>query len=105
MKSFRFALAIVLVALSTAAFAQSDSQKSFEALKSLAGSWQGPVAVEPPLSSRRLWSSRAAIARLSCFVVPRSSIMAVSWGTAGFAVAPYIRPASAIPLTATVGTA
>jgi hypothetical protein len=48
MKSFRFALAVVLVALSTAAFAQSDSQKSFEALKSLAGSWQGPVAVDPP---------------------------------------------------------
>jgi hypothetical protein len=48
MKSVRFALAVGLVALSAAAFAQSDSQKSFETLKTLAGNWEGPVDVVPP---------------------------------------------------------
>ena len=48
MKAVRFALAIGLVALSAAAFAQSDSQKSFETLKTLAGNWEGPVDVVPP---------------------------------------------------------
>ena len=48
MKSVRFALAVGLIALSAAAFAQSDSQKSFETLKTLAGNWEGPVEVVPP---------------------------------------------------------
>ena len=62
MKSLRFVLAVVLLSLSTVAFAQSDmekpdaqkstpvpapseAQKSFTTLKSLAGEWEGPVAV------------------------------------------------------------
>jgi len=68
MKSLRFTLSAVLMALSTTmAFAQSDAQKpaqmdhsqkpvapkteaqkSFDELKTLAGNWQGPVTVEPP---------------------------------------------------------
>ena len=48
MKPCRFVLAVVLVAFSVAGFAQSDSQKSFETLKGLAGSWEGPVDVVPP---------------------------------------------------------
>ena len=48
MKSLRFALAVVLVALSSLAFAQSDAQKSFDQLKSLAGSWEGHVTSFPP---------------------------------------------------------
>jgi len=48
MKSLRFVLAVVLVALSTAAFAQSDAQKSFNELKTLAGTWVGRVKVDPP---------------------------------------------------------
>jgi hypothetical protein len=36
-------LAVVLLGLSTAAFAQSDAQKSFDNLKNLAGSWEGTV--------------------------------------------------------------
>ena len=62
MKSHRFMLAVVLMSLSTVAFAQSDAQKSdtqkssvapvpseaqksFATMKSLAGEWEGPVNV------------------------------------------------------------
>src|SRR5271155_1213477 len=57
MKSHRFMLSVVLMSLCTVAFAQSDAQKSsvapapseaqksFTTLKSLAGEWEGPVAV------------------------------------------------------------
>jgi hypothetical protein len=55
MKSPRYLLALVLLALSlsTVAFAQSDApksdaQKSFDQLKTLAGSWEGIVKTEPP---------------------------------------------------------
>jgi phage tail protein X len=60
MKILRLALSVVLMSLSTMAFAQSDAQKStdnpapleaqksFTQLKTLAGSWQGPVTVVPP---------------------------------------------------------
>jgi len=55
MKYLRFALFVVVVMLlSIVAFAQadtqkppSDAQKSFDTLKSLAGSWQGPVTTVP----------------------------------------------------------
>src|SRR6202158_2927574 len=54
MKSFRFMLSVVLMSISTVAFAQSDAQKpvaqsdaqkSFATMKSLAGEWEGPVDV------------------------------------------------------------
>lgn len=52
-------LPVLLMAMATAAFAlphsdapkpatQSDAQKSFDAMKSLAGDWQGPVTIDPP---------------------------------------------------------
>ena len=47
MKSLAFTLSVALILLCTAAFAQSDAQKSFDKLKTLAGRWQGPVTVEP----------------------------------------------------------
>jgi hypothetical protein len=54
MKSRRFMLSVVLMSmsLSTVAFAQtdapkSDAQKSFDALKTLAGSWEGRVTTLP----------------------------------------------------------
>jgi hypothetical protein len=50
MKSLRFALPLVVLFVTTAAFAQSDAQKSFDKLKSLAGVWQGPVTTDPPQS-------------------------------------------------------
>lgn len=59
MKSLRFILPFVVLCLATVALAQhemqpstikpqSDAQKSFTELKSLAGTWHGPVTVDPP---------------------------------------------------------
>ena len=58
MKTLRFALAAALISLTTAAFAQhdaptsdtpkSDAEKSFDKLKTLAGSWEGRVSTVPP---------------------------------------------------------
>src|ERR1700720_3467381 len=49
MKSLRLLLPItLLMSLSTAAFAQSDAQKSFDKLKALAGSWEARVTLTPP---------------------------------------------------------
>jgi len=58
MTKLRFILAVVLVAIATVAFAQShsdapksvtqsDAQKSFDAMKALAGGWEGRVKVDP----------------------------------------------------------
>src|ERR1700740_3746431 len=51
MKSRRFMLSAVLMSLSTVAFAQSvaqsDAQKSFIQLKTLAGTWTGPAKLDP----------------------------------------------------------
>jgi len=38
---------VVLMFLSTVAFAQSDAQKSFDKLKTLSGSWEGHVTTVP----------------------------------------------------------
>ena len=57
MKSRRFMLSVVLLSLCTVAFAQSDAQKpvaqsdaqkSFDKLKTLAGSWEAHVTTIPP---------------------------------------------------------
>jgi hypothetical protein len=48
MKSLGLMLALVLASLSTIVLAQSDAQKSFDQMKSLAGDWQGHVTVDPP---------------------------------------------------------
>ncbi len=58
MKPLRFVLLVVLVSISTVAFAQSDAQKSevqksdaqqaFDKLKTLAGSWEGQLTTFPP---------------------------------------------------------
>jgi len=50
MKSHRLMLSVVLLSLSTVAFAQSDSQKSFDKLKTLTGSWEGTVTTVPQQS-------------------------------------------------------
>ena len=59
MKFLRFTLLAVLVALSTMVFAQndtqkpntpkSDAQKSFDAIKTLAGTWNAKLTVDPPM--------------------------------------------------------
>ncbi|MCU1242365.1 MAG: hypothetical protein JWO71_3091 [Candidatus Acidoferrum typicum] len=49
MKSLRLMLSVLfLMSLSTVALAQSDPQKSFDKLKTLAGSWEAHVTVVPP---------------------------------------------------------
>ena|ERR1700730_12032467 len=51
MKSLRFLLSLVAVMLlSSVAFAQSDVQKSFDHLKTLAGTWEARVTTVPPQS-------------------------------------------------------
>jgi len=47
MKTVRLVLTLVLLSLSTLAFAQSDAQKSFDKLKTLEGSWEGHVTTMP----------------------------------------------------------
>lgn len=49
MKSICFMLSVALMSLSTLASAQSDAQKAFERLKTLAGSWEGGVTMVPAL--------------------------------------------------------
>jgi hypothetical protein len=67
MKSLRFVLPVVLMSLSTAAFAQSgahkmaeptapqpksEAQTSFDAMKTLAGDWEGPVKTDMPAEAK-----------------------------------------------------
>jgi hypothetical protein len=46
MKSLRYWLLVALLTVSAGALAQSDAQKSFDKLKTLAGDWEGPVKVD-----------------------------------------------------------
>ena len=48
MKSIRSVLWLVVIALSSVAFGQSDAQKSFDKMKNLAGEWEGAVTITPP---------------------------------------------------------
>ena len=48
MKSLRILLPFVLLSFATAAFAQSDAQKSFDQLKTLAGNWDGTLSGAGP---------------------------------------------------------
>ena len=49
MKPLRRTLSILLISFSTAAFAQSNAQQSFDSLKALAGPWEGHVTTVPPM--------------------------------------------------------
>ncbi len=61
MEKHRFTLPFVLLLLSTAALAQSAAQKSFEQLKSLAGSWEGSMEGQPLHVSMRVTSRGNAL--------------------------------------------
>jgi hypothetical protein len=61
MKSIRFLLSFVLLSLTTVTFAQSDAQKSFDKLKTLAGSWEGTLEGKPLHVSLRVTSMGHAL--------------------------------------------
>jgi phage tail protein X len=48
MKFLRLVLPFALLLITAATFADSDAQKSFDQMKTLAGNWEGPVTVVPP---------------------------------------------------------
>jgi len=74
MRPFRVALmltlSLVLVGLSTVAVAQSDAQKSFDKLKTLAGTWKGAVKATPALQD---WDN--ALIWISLRVTSRGNAM------------------------------
>jgi hypothetical protein len=49
-RSLRIAPVLVLLALSAAAYAQSDAQKAFDAIKTMPGSWEGKSQDGHPVS-------------------------------------------------------
>src|SRR5690349_13836838 len=57
MKSPRVAIGLFLIAFCAVVFAQSEApatpkseaQQSFDTMKTLAGNWEGPVTVNPPM--------------------------------------------------------
>ena len=61
MKPIRFLLSAALMGLSTLAYAQSNAQKSFDQLKSLAGSWEGAIDGKPMQISLRVTSRGNAL--------------------------------------------
>ena len=62
MKPSRLALSLVLLVLATtAALAQSDARKSFDSLKSLAGTWQATYEGKPMQATLRVTSMGNAI--------------------------------------------
>ncbi|HEX2715156.1 MAG TPA: hypothetical protein VHM88_23495 [Candidatus Acidoferrales bacterium] len=48
MKPLRFMLSGFVMSLATVGFAQSDAHRSFDKLKTLAGSWEATVTTDPP---------------------------------------------------------
>jgi hypothetical protein len=61
MKSIRFLLPVVLMALATVSHAETDAQKSFANLKNLAGSWEGTYDGKPMQISLRVTSMGNAL--------------------------------------------
>jgi hypothetical protein len=61
MKSLRLVLAVVVLSIPGLVFAQSDAQKSFDKLKSLAGSWSGTYEGKPMQATLRVTSMGNAI--------------------------------------------
>ncbi len=71
MKPLRLTLAVLLIAFSTVAFAQSSAQKSFDTLKALAGTWRGPVTAspaQPDWGDKPVWVSLRVTSRGNALV-------------------------------------
>ena len=69
---------VVLMFLSTAAFAQSDAQKSFDKLKTLSGSWEGHVTTIPQKAEME-----GALLQLSLRVTSRGNALVHEMREAG----------------------
>jgi hypothetical protein len=61
MNTRRFSVLLTVLLISTAAFAQSAAQKSFEQLKALAGSWEGTLDGQSLQVSMRVTSKGNAL--------------------------------------------
>lgn len=71
MKSLGLTMLLILVLLTGSAFTQSDAQKSFDALKTLAGTWTGPVTttpVHPEWENKPVWLSMRITSRGNALV-------------------------------------
>ena len=76
MKSIRFTLPLILISLCTVAVAQSagtvsDTQRSFDQLKTLAGTWQASVTTDPPMKDM----GDGAVAQVSLRVTSRGNAL------------------------------
>jgi hypothetical protein len=69
---------VVLMLLSTVAFAQSDAQKSFDKLKTLSGSWEGHVTTVPQKAEME-----GALLQLSLRVTSRGNALVHEMREAG----------------------
>ena len=88
MKLSRISLFLVALSMSTAMFAQMDhkaaaappteAQKSFTAIKALAGQWEGPVTLNPPMNG-----SDFAHIRVSMRVTSRGNALVHEMNEAG----------------------
>src|SRR5260370_3043557 len=83
MNSLRFMLSVVLTSLSTVAFAQSvaqtDAQKAFTQMKTLAGAWQASVTTDPPVPEM----GNGAMAQVSLRVTSRGNALVHEMSEAG----------------------
>ena len=78
MKSRLMLSVVVLMFLSTVAFAQSDAQKSFDKLKTLSGSWEGHVTTVPQKAEME-----GALLQLSLRVTSRGNALVHEMREAG----------------------
>jgi hypothetical protein len=100
MKSLRCIVSVVLMSLSTVAFAQSDAHKmdapktaapkseaqvSFETIKALAGDWEGPVKTDMPEAMKKQMGASADIKplHLSMRVTSRGNVLVHEFQEAG----------------------
>ena len=78
MKS-RIALSVLFVLIAATAFAQSDAQKSFDKLKTLAGNWQASVTTDPPQKEM----GDGVMGQVSLRVTSRGNALVHEMGEAG----------------------
>jgi hypothetical protein len=99
MKSFRSALSVVLLLLSTVAFTQSpapkpeapkaappksEAQKSFDAMKSLAGEWEGPIDTDMPQAMKeKMGAVKMNPMHVSMRVTSRGNVLVHEFQEAG----------------------